>query len=342
MEHNSVMNIAPGQSVARFPSSSLSRLIVSACIILSLAPLAYATKPATNDSQTVDHIQRIGSNFATLSARHWPDAAKLVGWCVFNMLLWGALLLAAGAVFSIALYVVLRRRGWFDAPWVWYRRWRWAWGVILIGCICLGAAGAGVCLGLQRQLHHAIVQQHMLDRMVGNIVIALYMDAADYRATGDETAEHVQKVIDDSNAMATLATADLHACFYELAEAKQTGWNKYLFRWLGHQYVSEKINELLDIDPRAALILFLTPNIEHYSRDHPDTQVGVVMFSRQLEHLRLFACRGVNALILPWLFTCLVLGLGAPLLLLIALRIAVRRTGRDKRRTPPETKRGRS
>lgn|GEM_PF-3657107 len=55
------------------------------------------------------------------------------------------------------------------------------------------------------------------------------------------------------------------------------------------------------------------------------------MFNRQLQQLRLLACRGINALILPWLFTCLALGLGTPLLLLISLRIAVRRTGRARR-----------
>ncbi|MHB1155519.1 MAG: hypothetical protein ACYC26_01640 [Phycisphaerales bacterium] len=320
------MDISPGQPVARFRSSSLRRSIVGVCFLASLPPIAYATKPATNDSQTVDHIQRILSNFATLTAHHWPDAAKLLGGCALNMLLWGTLLLAAGAMFSIALYLLLRRRGWFDAPWAWYRRWRWAWGVILIGCICLGAAGTGVCLGLQRQLHHAIVREHVLDRVVGNIVIALYMDAADYRATGDETAEHVQQIIDDSNAVATLTTQDLHTLFSQLADRELTGWRRYAFRWFGNKYVSEKIDELLDIDPRAALILFLTPNIDRYLRDHPDAQIGVVMFSRHLEHLRLLAWRGVNALILPWLFTCLAIGLGVPFTLLIALRIAVRRT----------------
>lgn len=312
-----------------FPSHRVFRrftqLVLFASLMLPLTTFA-ADPSSTDAATTTDHIKRIASNFASLSMNHWPDAAKFVGYCALNAFLWGALLFLLGLVVSIALYLRLLRRGFFDAPWRWYRLARWSWAVIIIGCISLGMLAAGATWGLQRQFHHAILHDHALDRITGHMIIAIYMDAADYQLTGDESAAHIQKIIDDSSSVSTLATADLHTRFYELAASEQTGWRKYLFRWFGHRYVSDKINDLLNVDPRAAFVLFLSPNIDQYLADHPDAKVGVVMFSRQLESLRTLACKGVNMLLGPWIASALALGVGIPLLLLIALRIAVRCT----------------
>ena len=260
---------------------------------------------------------RVASNFVALMADTWQEVAVFAGTTIVWGVLWAIGLFLVGIGVGVFVYLMLRRWGAFGAPWSWYRYVRWLWGVVFILSAAVGFAYAGAWLGPGRNVKHYIRDERMIDRVVGNLYFAIILDKADYQATGLESAEQLEKVLTESEALANLAVEDWEAV---RDEAVQSAADNFLDRWvleLAADSATEKLTqELGGLDARVIVgILHASPSVEAYLRDHPDAHPLVASVATHFSTIREDACGLVDAVVMPHVWGGIGLGLGGPLVL---------------------------
>lgn len=302
--------------VADRSASSTSRQSASA---------ATSTAAVADRSQGPSHTSRIASNFLTLMGNSWGDAAWFAGRCVMNALLWAGAMLLVGMALGVTVFFVLRKYRLFHAPWGWYRYVRWTWGVLFISSIVVGMAGAGAWLGLERQLKYSILTERVLDRIVGNMILAVFMDSAQYQATGSESSEQLQAILGDSETVAQAATQDMSEALRGVSGRQLSPIQRYALQLLGTGQGQRTLTESLKLNPRMAIALFYGgPNMDRYLKEHPQANPGVMAMSVHFQDLRLGGCRLAESFTRPSLWSWLAAGCGLPFVLLLLFRMTVR------------------
>lgn len=284
-----------------------------------------ASQPASAAPRKPSSVSRIAANFATLMGNCWADIGWFAGKCVLNAILWASGMLLAGVALGVGLFLLLRRRRLFDAPWGWYRYVRWVWGVVFILCVIVGMTCAGGWIGLERQLKHAILKERVLDRTAGNLVLAVFMDSAEYRASGEESAENLQAVLKDSESAARSAIANLPQIVDEIAGPELSATQRRALRLMSPDDVQKLFANVGKLDMRMVIVLFYgSANIEQVLQEHPQANPAVMAIAVHFESLRQRGCRLVNRFTRPPIYMWLFGGLGIPLGLLAIFRVVVR------------------
>ena len=295
-----------------------------------------ASAPATTRQAPGGDTSRILTNFANMMKGNWKSLAAFAATTVLNAVLWAIGSLLAGILAGLASYFILRRFRLFDATWPWYRFVRWLWPVVFILSAAAGFTYSGAWIGMGRNIKSYIRQKRMLDKIVGHVYFAIVLDEAGYQATGQESAEKLEQVLADSEAIGKLAMAD-----WAIAREKLTAFpaRSPLERWLVHlalRNISDDLAEQLrGLDPRLVMVFFgMHPNIDQYLREHPDANAMIAALSVHLEPVRQKACDMVDSVVRPQAAVGIAAGLLGPALLLgifcVVVHLAGGRPGRSR------------
>lgn len=98
------------------------------------------------------------------------DIAAMAGGAVLASVLWALLGFALALAGSIYLWRWMRDRGWLDAPWGWYRYFKWVWPTLIIGCLTLGGSCSLGTWGAGNSINNDLRE----GKIVKNAVINLY------------------------------------------------------------------------------------------------------------------------------------------------------------------------
>gem|GEM_PF-6127291 len=309
-------------------------LAVSLAVCLSAAgAAASASEPASAPATTraasqpawSDHTGRALANFAALMGNSWKQIAFFAATTVLSAVMWALLWVLAGVAAGLVAWMVVRRFRLLDAPWSWYRWVRWLWCAVFVISFAAGAAYAGAWFGVGRNVKHYIRERRMLDKVVSHLVLAAMLDRADYDANGQESAERVQAVLADSDAVSQLAIRDWAAMSEQAARRAGGGFlGPWLVRLAGGDAVDKLARELRGMDVRLVVVLFLThPNIDDYLAKYPNAQPGVIALAGHFRAIRQGACDLVDALVRPHVRAAAALGLGIAFGAVLLFRLVV-------------------
>ncbi|MBI5725266.1 MAG: hypothetical protein HZA50_15005 [Planctomycetes bacterium] len=288
------------------------------------AAASQSGQPATKEA---DHASRIASNFVVLLKNNRFEMVKFVGKIILSAVLWCILMLLAGVAVGLIAFFTLRHFKIFDANWNWYCRMRWLWVVLFLLSTSAGFAYAGVWLGIGRAVNGGIRDGRVLDRMVGQIFVAVAMDQADYQMTDDENAGKLDKVLAESEAAGKISRREWQQIKHDIAEVHSDGfWERMLIRETMERSMY-KITEICSADPRLVVAVFMPgSDTNAYLEKHKDAKPAVMAISGCFQNIRDAACDGVDKLVKPNIYIGILVGLGLPLVLAGLFQISVRLT----------------
>ena len=111
-----------------------------------------------------------GAQVKTLGQDLLNDIAAMAGGAILASILWALLGFALALAGSIYLWRWMRDRSWLDAPWGWYRYFKWVWPTLIIGCLTLGGSCSLGTWGAGNSINNDLRE----GKFVENAVINLY------------------------------------------------------------------------------------------------------------------------------------------------------------------------
>lgn len=297
-----------------------------------------STEPASDTSASGSGYSRLWHNLWHLSQNTWKDA----GWYLVKMTMTGVVagagLFLAGCVAGLVVYLVLRRKAMFHAPWGWYRYARWLWAPLFVILFGLGIGYAGANLAVGHVVKKAIREDRIVDRAVSQLYCAVAFDTADYKLTGKEKLEEIRAVLDQSEGLAHVVSSDLGKLVREVAADRRVRENMSPQRqqWLD-TIVNSKLGSLTlaqlskEFDPRLVILLFYAISegddaSRQFIEAHPKATPLAAACAKMFETIRNQLCGVVNTVVYPNAVASVLLGVGIPFGLLGLFRLVVRRT----------------
>ena len=138
-----------------------------------------------------------GAQVKTLGQDLLNDIAAMAGGAILASILWALLGFALALAGSIYLWRWMRDRSWLDAPWGWYRYFKWVWPTLIIGCLTLGGSCSLGTWGAGNSINNDLRE----GKFVENAVINLYgtikamrgdQNATDFNATALTKAQKLE------------------------------------------------------------------------------------------------------------------------------------------------------
>jgi hypothetical protein len=299
-----------------------------------------AVDEGTVQNSGANRYSRLWNNLWVLSKNTWKDVGWFTGKAIVVALVAGVAGFFAGCVAGLITYLLLRKRRWFDAPWSWYRYVRWMWSLLFIGFFALGFGYAGMNLGAAHVLKKGITDERIVDRAVSQLYCAVAFDTVEYKLAGKEKVEELRKVLEKSEGLASVISADLGKLVREVLDDPRVRENvdpRYR-RWLDTisdsklgQMTFSKLTK--DFDPRAVVLLFYAMSggdetSRAYIESNPQASPLVAACTEMFANIRLQLCGMVNAVVYPNAAASFILGVGLPLGLTGLLRWMVRLTSK--------------
>jgi len=280
------------------------------------------SKPAAREGSAA----RIAKNFLVLMGDSWKDIGKLALRLTFSVVLWGAGLLLAGGAAGLIAWLLLRKRRLFDAPFRWYRWVRWLWAVVFVIVPALGCGYAGLWLGGGRAVKRFIREDLIIDRVVANMLVAIFLDSADYAVTGRSQTDEIERVLADSEKVRKLVQDDFAEAVRDFAESPKASFAQ---RWLVRLASTSELQAAADqalqhVDPALVFVVFIANrNVDEYLQQHPGARLPIAALSAHFASVRNKACGLVDDAVHGNLALGALLGAGIPLVLLGAFRLAL-------------------
>ncbi len=306
-----------------------------------------ATRPAP--AKELD-AARLWGNFRSMMGDSWQEVALFIGKIMLTAVLWGVALGFVGIAVGIAAYLALRRHKLFDGPWTWYRYVAWVWPGLFALSMAAGFSYAGLWIGGGRQIRVAIQEENVLERVISNLFTAVALDCADYRLEGTESAEEMQEVLTQSEALGDLVREDFKNLLTDALQVQAGALGLGMAgRTMIHGLVICAVDQLDDIllenDPRLVLVSFafmasVNGDMAEYKKQFPDARLGTAALSLYFSKVRKGACRLVDSLCFPNILLGFGVGLLAPGMLLGLYRLGLylneqRSVARDESPSPP-------
>ena len=312
---------------------SMAIVFLAAAVICSPCFAEDADPPgakAPASARADDLTERIISNFLTLLDGSWVDILKFIGWTILGMILWAVGMAAAGLVLGLVLWLILRQKKLLDAPWKWYRYARWSWALVFMLILMVGFGYAGAYIGLERGLKSAIYDDLVVDRIVIHVYQAIVLSEADYKVTGQETAEQLHKVVADTEGSGNLALEDYEKFKDAFIATEGDTFGKRLIMRLAADYVLPRVSiHGMDYEPVVKYI-FSGMNLEEYLKKYPAAQPVLHLMDTKFEEVRDAASNGVEMITRGGIHSGLLLGILVPIILLAAFRVTLHFTGPKK------------
>jgi hypothetical protein len=287
-----------------------------------------ASRPveAQVDQSVSDLITR---NVEILCKKHWGDALGAIAWVSVSVILWSICLCVLGLILGILAFFRLRKRGMFDVAPGTPGRFVWVWGIVFTLSFSLGGAYGGGWLGLERGIKKQILTKQAVDGLIVSIIQANVLHAANFELTGDETAEELQEVVAQSEAVANLVMDDFIALIDKVID-EQT--KDKVPRWIvdiarnkiREKFLEKMQDELHGVDPRLLAIAIFEADSKKYLEKYPKAKPVAALFAGFLDNIRQEACNRVSGFTRPGMWTGFLGGLLVPFLALFVFRKAVR------------------
>lgn len=289
---------------------------------------------ATGETPSVaSHATRLARNFMRLMQNTAGDLLAFAGELLLQCVLWTAGFALLGLCLGFALWLWLRKRKRFDAPWNWYRYIRWGWAVLFFILPPLGMGYAGLWYGGGRCLKHYVEEERALDRIAANLICAVALDQADYEIKGTETAEEYARILSQVEGADQAAEADLQTIVNHLDEfGPPHPLKRWVLTFALTRILSESSEWLHGVDLRMlALLLIEHRNLDEYLAGKGQPPRVLVLFATQMKALRNETISLVNLTVYPQVALGFAAGLGIPLMLWALFRLVVYCCNRKRR-----------
>jgi len=287
-------------------------------------------------TNTVIIPARLWKNFTVLMSDLVPPlavaAARLAGFT----LLAGIAGFLTGLILGFGLWFWLRKLGVFDAPYAWYRYFKWLWALLFPVCMALGLAYAAAWFQAGQIAKGAILNDRLMERAIASGYAAVAMDVAKHEIAGGETMAEVQKILQDSEEVAQILSTNLGALLtkhLQVPEVQQAlgltelAWLKNLAESQVGQMVFQKAaaNE----DTRLVLLTFYAiasgdKSREEYLQGHPKAGPAMALVRQYLQRINRELVRLINGLVYPQVVLAILIGLGVPFGLAGLFRLVAR------------------
>jgi hypothetical protein len=329
-----------------------------ACCFAQNADLVSTSSPApveiesqaggasTNSAAALPLRGILAKNLAVLVQRTWADTAAFGGKVIAAGFLWTFGLGILGAGLGLITWLFLRKKEAFHLPFSWYAYFRWIWVVVFVGCFGVGFAYAGLFLGTGRALNHGIAKDRVVERLVGNIYVAIALDSAKYELTGEESANQIQATLQRSEATAAVVSGRLgeiikRSCQTEFAKGKLSPWTLRLLQRVSDSSIGNLALDRMsgDVDPAIVIgCLYALSSGEEanpaFVKDNPHARPALALISGFVGRIRKEASSFVNGLVFPQ--ACLGIGGGISIPLFLTVFACMgRRTLARKSPSPP-------
>jgi hypothetical protein len=314
-------------------------------------PVTATSSPAVErESEEATEMESSSSGYSRLWHNMWvlfQNTWKDVGWYLVKMtmtgLVAGAGFFVAGCVAGLVVYLWVRRKLLFHAPWGWYRYVRWIWAPLFVALFGLGIGYAGANLAVGHMVKSAIREDRIVDRAVSQLYCAVAFDTAEYKLTGSEKLEEIRAVLDQSEGLARVVSSDLGKLVREVADDRRvrgtlsSGQQQWLDKIVNSKLGGMTLAQLSkEFDPRLVILLFYAvgegdETSKQFLESHPNARPLAAACTEMFATIRNQLCGLVNTVVYPNAVASVLLGVGIPFGLLGLLRFVVRWT----RRKPP-------
>lgn len=255
--------------------------------------------------------------------------AKLVGLA----LLAGIAGFFVGGLLGFLLWYVLRRYGWLDAPYSWYRYFKWMWAFLFPICAALGLAYAAAWLEAGHVAKGALTKDRLVERTVASVYAAVALDAAKHEISGRETMAEVQQILHQADELSQVLSTNFGTLLQQSFAAPEVqkalglqdnAWLKGLAASRLGQIAFDQAAKSED----ARLVLFAFYAIAsgdkakaEYLQNNPKAGPAVVLARDFLQRVNRELVSLINWLVYPQAGVALLAGFGVPLLLAALFRL---------------------
>ena len=164
------------------------RTLSHSIIVLALL---ICTAGAASDLASIQDEQVV-KNLTTLLKSSGKDIGGALLGSTVRITVWTLVFSILGVVFGLAAWLNAHKRKHLEAPWNVYRYFKWLWILVFIGCFTFFGGCSGFWFGAASSAKKAIVEDHLVNKMVANIVCAFAMSTTDYELTGGESAAEIE------------------------------------------------------------------------------------------------------------------------------------------------------
>jgi len=275
-------------------------------------------------------------NFIILIQNSWKDIAVFIGVCLFKICIAAAIFFVLGFTIGIVLFLILYKRGIFNAKWKWYRYVKWLWLPVFV--LSLGIAGcyAGVSVGGRKAICDAITKQHIVRKVIANLYCAAILDKMEYKLGGEESISQIIDTLETGQAIIDITIDEMEKC-------TRTGLNEYLEStntksWLRTKMVNyimardfnkKFFSGILCTDIPVTITMVYrsamdNSQLQGYLKDNPEKATIAAVIVTQFQLLENKIVSEVNSIAYVNVFLCTLLGFGIPICLLVFFRICHR------------------
>lgn len=266
------------------------------------------------------------------AARDW---FRLLGVVMLFAVAGGVAGFFIGTGAGAGLWLWLRKRGWLDTHWRWYRYFRWGWPVLLVMCLSIGMAVAGMLCGTGWKLRRAVQHDRLIDRTTLNIygaVVCLHNPKgfSEQNATA-LLQQDIDRLIAQTRAMGEQAQAVREKAKNTILDAGKTAGVSGLRRFA----LSKSIDWFLDDQIQKQFTDKEWGAVVLYALGQSGGTAPPVSNETFLAPLRKQAVAAIDAAIWSHVFIVLAVAFGVPALCLGVFRLLVRLTRPPPSASPP-------
>ena len=290
------------------------------------APAASAgsavTVPLLSGTRAGDITKTFLHNYVALGLAQmsWRGSAWFTAKLIKAALFTALLFCVVGLIVGVVEFLILRRLGWVNLTYLWYRYVRWLWLPVCVACVGVGWGYGGAWFGAGRFLCHQVGEERLVDRQLVCVACAAVLAAADCRIEGNETPEQLLALTAGADHLNLTLNGQWRDRIDTLtAEWRDSRWAKLLAGttrfWLDKNLPA--LLELRGIESRFLLLLLAPPHErETVLQGHPDARPTLALAENLLGRVRKDADARIRSVFHAHVLAGLGGGLGLPLILI--------------------------
>jgi protein tyrosine phosphatase (PTP) superfamily phosphohydrolase (DUF442 family) len=299
------------------------------------APAAAETVKSASETS-----REIGGIFLEIFSLYWKDALLFSGGFFLKVTSAWLCSFFAALVMAVFIWRGIRKRGWLDAPWRYYKYFRWLWVPVIILPFAFGIATTAGWLTGGSVTKRAIVEDRIIPRAVVSLYCAFGLQEGNDDSAPIRTPDDIIATLEKGDELLSSTIAEVGDVAKQSlrADFEKDGSLSVPERMILFVIPSERLGEVLfgefiDEDPKLVLAVLaaFAANSEAGQEYINSTSQGVVIaaaLSRGIRKFELECAAGIDSIIIGSVMAALCIA-AIPAFLLLAFRGIVRL--RDKK-----------
>jgi|GEM_PF-1646174 len=333
-------------------SKSGARRMVWGASLLAGGSAAFAQTNETGNviSAVTGKVMAVTDNMSALMDGAWKDVGLFGLGFISKIVMSGLMFLVLGALLGFLFYFILKKLKIISLDFSWYKYIGWIWAPLFVLSMALGGGWAGMWRGGEKAIDKAVVQDGVVRKVVANVYTAVALDGSDYESRGDESADDVVALFENSPLLMETAKEELGGKIEEMyatqmKERKLSRWQKFILRAVAQSGFEDKILGSYGDDGKvlfSTVYLYLKDRQAYndYIAENPGLAPMGAAIGKAITHAETESTRWVRTTTkfnwwIGWL-----LGAGIPLLLAIAFKVVCHLLGRAKDKVLPDDEPG--